>query len=37
VDRDVLGPVVVLSADVDITKQVLEVLRRLGTEPCQVR
>jgi Skp family chaperone for outer membrane proteins len=37
VDRDVLGPVVVLSADVDITRQVLEVLRRLGTEPCQVR
>lgn len=34
VDRTALGSLFVLSPEADITSRVLEVLRRLGSEPC---
>lgn len=35
VDQDSFGSLVVFSQDIDVTKQVLDVLRSLSTDPCQ--
>jgi len=36
-DREALGALFVLSSEADVTKQVLDVLRGLGTEPCRTQ